>query len=265
MTGWEYHGIDSFFDFAAIAAAGNTTRVLAGLTYDAGGARNTSRWLASWRKRLAFLAARVRPAAAIGVGLSSDSWYTPCDRWLRARVAAAAAAGAGEIHVWVDEVPAAWVPELARFLQGNASTTAAGATASAVRATPAWARPWHRRRRRRTAGDSCPTCAEALCQPDCAHDPHKGSEACNASAPVMSCSGCAAPSSTVGFGGTCVCTCSSPADFLFVLAPILGGISLVLCLCFARTYRRDEFMSVGESRRRRSGYTAASVTDDGDL
>ena len=134
----------------------------------------------------------------------------------------------------------------------------------AAAATGAWARPWHRRRRRRTAGDSCPTCAEALCQPDCAHDPHKGGEACNASAPVMSCSGCAALSSTVGFGGTCVCTCSSPADFLFVLAPILGGISLVLCLCFARTYRRDEFMSVGESRRRRSGYTAASVTD-GDL
>ena len=71
-------------------------------------------WLASWQKRLAFLAARVAPSK-LAVGLSSDSWYTPVDEWLRARVTAAAAV-ATELHVWVDETPAAWVPELARFL-----------------------------------------------------------------------------------------------------------------------------------------------------
>ena len=199
----------------------------------------------------------MRPAARLGVGLSSDSWYTPCDVWLRARVAAAAAAGAGEIHVWVDETPAAWVPELARFLRGNTTTWSA---AAAPVVPPYW---WQQQHHHRRLAGSCPTCAEALCQPDCKHDPHKGAGGCNDTAPVLSCTGCAAPSSTVGFGGTCACSCSSPTDFLFVLAPVLGGLSLLLCLCFAKTYKQGDWMSVGESRsERRTAYTAASLTDD---
>ena len=113
---WQYHGVDTFFDYGADGAAAG--RVVEGLTYDGAGNHSGAAALALWSARLAWLLEEgggggVAPGL-VAAGLTTDSALSEDD--VRQRLAALAVAGVREVHVFTDAVPRAFIAPLAEWL-----------------------------------------------------------------------------------------------------------------------------------------------------
>jgi hypothetical protein len=117
---WQYHGIDSFFNYDLDGLAAG--RVVVGVTYDGKGNYSGAIPLKKWLQRLSWLLQPtiVADPTLVAAGLSTDSGYNTSD--VAARIAALSEGGIRSIHVFAnsnDIVPAGWKLPLSSFLGGS--------------------------------------------------------------------------------------------------------------------------------------------------
>lgn len=112
--GWQWHRIDTFFDFALDGRAAG--RVVVGVTYEGPGNFTNASSFAVWKQRFDWLTspAVIPDPLVLACGLSTDSVYDETS--VSDRLGAISSAGVTAVHVFALPVPLLWLKPLATFL-----------------------------------------------------------------------------------------------------------------------------------------------------